>query len=382
MTDSGFFHVNLDRDWTRIEDNKVGTLVSQARLLYVFSVGFRLTQDPAYRDAVEAGARYLLTHFTDAVRGGYYWSCDAKGEVLDDTKQAYGHAFVLFGLCHAFRVTQSPAFLEAALEVYALLRTRFRDAHGGMIGRMTRDWREEDGASGFLPRSQNPMMHTFEALLALSNTLAGFGTSASITSEAVLQEAQAIATFLFLRRGEANAVPLFELYAKDWSLAEEEGRFFSIGHQFEWAFLLSYGVECGLPASWLSIGQRCLEVGLEVGYEVERGAIRAFADYQGQITREDLVYWDHAEALRALLHYIVRRSETVDTRNLLSTFDKTLEFVRVNFLDPAYGGWYASLDADAVSTAMRKGSVWKLDYHQTALCDEALRLAPDFQEVV
>jgi mannose-6-phosphate isomerase len=381
VTDSGFFHVNLDRDWTPLENNKIGTLVSQARLLYVFSVGFRLTHDPSYRDAVEAGARFLLAHFTDPVHGGYYWACDEEGQVLDDTKQAYGHAFVLFGLCHAFQITQEAVFLEAALDVYDLMRTRFRDPYGGLIGRMTRDWREEDGPSEFLPRSQNPMMHTFEAFLALAKVLEH--QSAAVTSEAVLQEAQAIAEFLFLRRGEANAVPLFELYTKDWSLAaEEEGRFFSIGHQFEWAFLLSYGVECGLPTSFLSIGQRCLKVGLEVGYEAERGAVRAFADSQGQITREDLVYWDHAEALRALMHYVVRRSEIMDAPDLLLAFEKILEFVKGNFLDPTYGGWYASLDADATPVAMRKGSVWKLDYHQTALCDEALRLASDSQEVI
>ncbi len=382
VTASGFFRVNLDRDWTPLEDHKIGTLVSQARLLYVFSVGFRLTQDSAYRDAVEAGARFLLAHFTDLVYDGYYWACDEDGNVLDHTKQAYGHAFVVFGLCHAFQITQETAFLEAALQVYALLRTRFRDAYGGLIGRMTRDWREENKPSEFLPRSQNPMMHTFEAFLALAKVLEHQPTT--VTPEAVMQEAQAIAEFLFLRRGEAHAVPLFELYTKDWSLAaEEENRFYSIGHQFEWAFLLSHGVECGLPTSLLSIGQRCLKVGLSVGYEATagtRGAIRAFANSQAQITREDLVYWDHAEALRALMHYIVRRSEIVDTQELRLAFEKTLEFVRGNFLDPAYGGWYASLDADATPVAMRKGSVWKLDYHQIALCDEALRLAPNAQE--
>ncbi len=366
VTNSGFFYVNLDRDWSRLPEN-VGTLVSQARSLYVFSVGYMLTRKPAYRKAVEVGARFLLAHFADIEHGGYVWACDSEGEILDATKDAYGHAFALLGLVYAYRILGDPALREAAWRVFDLVRANFRDAQGGLVWKLERDWSPLDDVQ---PRSQNPMMHTFESFVAFAEVLDETGVEdGPLTSRDVLAEAEAIAQFLFLRRSEAEAVPLLEVYAPDWTLLDADARFFSIGHQFEWAFLLSYAVERGLPERFLELGRRCLDVGLRYGCEA-RGAIRAFANPEGQITRENLTYWDHTEALRALMHFVVRRGES----RYLEPLRRILVFTQAHVLDTEHGGWYASLDATGAPLSMGKGSVWKVDYHPTALCLEAIRL--------
>ena len=65
VTENGFFHANLDREWNRTDDTN-GTLVSQCRLIYVFSVGFEITGESKYKKALQDGANFLLDYFYDA----------------------------------------------------------------------------------------------------------------------------------------------------------------------------------------------------------------------------------------------------------------------------------------------------------------------------
>ena len=163
VTDEGMFLPHFDRRWKRREEGE-GTLVSQSRLLYNFARGFELTGEEAYLDAVEQGARFLLDRFRDDEHGGWFWSCARDGSVLDRKKDCYGHAFVIFGLSHAARATGDEDLKRAALETWDVLKTRFRDGHGGFARSMSRDFSRADEA-----RSQNPIMHLFEALLALGD---------------------------------------------------------------------------------------------------------------------------------------------------------------------------------------------------------------------
>jgi len=41
-----------------------------------------------------------------------------QGEVLDDRKVAYGHAFAVFGLSYAYRVTKDSRYRQAALDTW------------------------------------------------------------------------------------------------------------------------------------------------------------------------------------------------------------------------------------------------------------------------
>jgi len=114
VTPSGFLQPALDREW-QPAGRQTATLVSQSRLLYVLATGYELTRNEAYLEAVTKGADFLLEHFRDREHGGWFYSVSPDGVVLDNSKDSYGHAFAVFGLAHAARVTGAERFRDAAL---------------------------------------------------------------------------------------------------------------------------------------------------------------------------------------------------------------------------------------------------------------------------
>jgi mannose/cellobiose epimerase-like protein (N-acyl-D-glucosamine 2-epimerase family) len=66
------------------------------------------------------------------------------------------------------------------------------------------------------------------------------------------------------------------------------------------------------------------------------------------------------------MHFAVVRGR----EDLLQPLARTIELVRASLIDPVYGGWYSTANADDKS----KGNVWKVDYHVVGMCAEAVRL--------
>lgn len=355
VTDEGLFLPDLDRQWRRLPVFH-GTLVSQSRLLYNFAVGYELTGDEAYLRALRGGARFLLDKFRDHDLGGWFFSCGPGGTVVDTTKDSYGHAFVIFGLSHACRVTGDGEYLKAALEAWDVVAHRLTDRHGGLLLRADREF-----TSGRVPggpghtASQNPVMHLFEALLALGD-LPG--------AEHIRDDARRVADFVLTRlvRRQDGALP--EYFTHDWGdLPFSHGGKINVGHQFEWAYLLSSAVERGFPQDYLPAATALLEAGLRSGYDPEAGGVLTWATPDGQPLLSAKGWWEQCEATRALMHFAVLRNRP----DFWEPCQKTIRFFQSELVDPEYGGWYADDSGN-------KGNAWKVDYHVVGMCVEAMRL--------
>ena len=356
VTESGFFHAGLSRKWERIGP-ETATLVSQSRLIFVFSAGHLVTKDPHYRSAAAEGTGFLLSKFKDPHGSGFFWSVDSSGTVLDRTREAYGHAFVILALSTAARIFDREQLLQEASEVLTLMNTRFRDPCGGIIRKMSEHWEDMESR-----RTQNPMMHLFEAALELTLSCRTSPATAALERKA-RDCARNIARFLMQRRDRSGCGCLPEFYDKDWKpLDKEHGGRFSVGHQFEWAFLLSLAEEKGVETGLLADAEQLLNAGIRSGLDMKTGAV-----YN---EKESLGWWEHSEAARALLHFACCRGRT----EYLPLAAKVLRFTRKHFLDPAYGGWYEEVTTDGTPLCTDKGGHYKLDYHHTALCLEAIRL--------
>ena len=362
-TDEGFFFTHFDRQWNR-KPIDYGTLVSQSRLLYNFSIGYELTGNEEYRKAVEAGARFLTEVYRDREFGGWFRSCTRDGSVADPNKDSYGHTFAMFGLAHACRCTGNQDYKKAAWYTWQVLSTHFKDEHGGLIPAMTRDFKDRGDI-----RSQNPIMHFFEALLALSS-LEGI--------DHVLEEAQKTADFVLkrlLRKGDGL---LPEWYSQNWAeLPEDQGGRIDIGHAFEWAYLLSTAVERGLPQAYLAHATNFLEYGLRIGYDADDGGIFRFASPDGRVLSQNKRWWPQCEAVRALMHFATLRSNDA----LWIPLVKTIRFIKDYFVDGEYGGWYTFIEPGVSPTNQDKGTDkggnLKVDYHVVGMCVEAIRLQRD-----
>ena len=139
VTQTGYLHPHLDREW-QPTGKRYASLVSQTRLIYNFCVGYELTRDPAYRQALEAGTHFLVEHFWDSRHGGWFSACNPDGRIVRDHKECYGHAFAIFALAHATGITGEKAWREAATRTWELLQTHFQDSYGGFALSLTRDF--------------------------------------------------------------------------------------------------------------------------------------------------------------------------------------------------------------------------------------------------
>ncbi len=358
VTPNGFFQVKLDREWRAVGD-QAATLTSQNRQIYVMATGYELTRDRQYQAALTHGADFLLANSRDSQHGGMLFTVSPDGKVLDDRKDCYGHSFAIFGLSHAARVTRDEKYRQAALETWSEMKKNLRDQAGFFKPGTTRDFSEVRGTN-----SQNPMMHLFEALLALHDATG---------SREVYQDAEAHVNAMFSKGSgqlfEERAGYLPEVYDAQWKPlpASKCGRV-DLGHQFEWAYLLSHAVEKNFPQRYLGIGERLLEYGMRVAYDAGTGGIFSVGDYEGNAVREPKGWWQQCELLRALMHYAVLRKRP----DLWEPFHQSLEFVKRNFMDSEHGGWYFSHDPGNPS---RRAGQAGYGYHVCGMYDEALRLA-------
>ena len=96
----------------------------------------------------------------DRKHGGYCWSVDDDG-FKDDSKQAYGHAFVMLAAADATMIGH-PLGKQMLADVTDVINTRFWDDYYGAVSEeYARNW-----AKISTYRGQNSNMHLTEALMA------------------------------------------------------------------------------------------------------------------------------------------------------------------------------------------------------------------------
>ena len=228
---------------------------------------------------------------------------------------------------------------------------------------MTREFEDTD-----TNRNQNPIMHLTEALLALSE-LSGDKKS--------LERACDLVDFLFAPSLDRQDKALPKFYYLNWQPLPCEKNpganvlgNASMGHQLEWAYLISWAVESGFQDSYLKYAQFVLKAGLEFGYDNEYGGLLKKSEVKGK-TYEVKGWWNHTETIRTLLHFVMRH----DRYDLLPRLKQTVEFFQDYLHDSEYGGIFPTVSRDGKRVLKdEKGSLGKLDYHTVAMIREILHL--------
>lgn len=353
-TPSGLFQPYLDRQWQPDGDGP-RTLVSQCRLIYNFARASEQTGDEGYAALARRGLSALDRSFARPRAGGYAWACHPDGTVADDTDNAYGHAFVVLAQATAAACLGEAHYRDAALRTWAFMQRRFRDDQGGLVWHVTHDGRIRDE-----PRSQNPLMHTFEALL----TLAPLDDSGVARRDAL-----AIWHFLHARLLGPGCLP--EWYEADWTPTRDPQRaLVEIGHAFEWAFLLSEAQPLYPDDDLLTPGRQFLAFGMRHGYDAAAGGIYSHVGYDGTLRQRRKGWWEQCEALRAIARYAARHGGD----ELVDPLRQSLTFVRRHYVDDTYGGWYTNPPGMGGTPSLAKGHAYKLDYHVVNLCRELLAI--------
>ena len=282
-----------------------------ARQLYLFSS--LIGQVPATEERAAALFRSLQQHFHDAEHGGWFYSVDPQGAPLDQRKDLYTHAFILFACAHYWDKVREPrveSVLNAALEVVA---QRFATGDGLYEASLDRDWSSLE--SGPL---QNPLMHLAEAFLA----------TLSVREDVAVQDALVeLCTAMQKRFIDPQHCVLMEkpLGAVD--------NWFEPGHQFEWYFLLESSSLLRGSTLHASL-ERAFAFTEQLGVDQQTGAVRAMLDLEPDSPPRDATQriWAQAEYLRALT--LRPDSEAAVLRQLQALQQHSLH----------KGGWYECRD--------------------------------------
>ena len=299
-----------------------------ARQLYLFSS--LIGQVPGAEERAAALFRSLQQHFHDAEHGGWFYSIDPQGAPLDQRKDLYTHAFILFACAHYWAKSGDPlveSTLNAALEI---IGRRFATGDGLYEACLDRDWITLE--TGPL---QNPLMHLSEAFLA---TLAA--REDAQTQTALLELCTAMhKRFVDPQYGVLMEKPLGAV--DNW---------YEPGHQFEWYFLLESSAL--LRGSKLHAAlDRAFAFTEQYGVVQPSGAVRAMLDLESNGRPRDSTQriWAQAEYLRALT--LRQGSEAVVLRQL--------QALQQRFLHA--GGWYEC--RDELGEVSRKDMPSTTPYH-------------------
>ncbi len=340
---------------------KEKAIVTQARMIWTFSLAHRKGFSDARRDYLKAAAqgyRFLMEHFLDKEHDGYFWKTDLTGKPVKEHKIVYGQSFVIYALVEYHRASGNPEALRHAMELYQTLQKRAYDPkRGGWVEHFTRDWmplalRDPVGeveVAGL--KSANTHLHLMEALTELYEVTHDTGVRKSLEESLRLN----MEYFYPLDAGQScfHRNP-------DWSaVTDPRSAGLSYGHNVEFAWLMIRAEEVlGRGPSWEHFRAH-LDHALKCGYDRELGGLyhRGVGDQRPFDTTK--VWWVQAEMIAAFTDALRHKPDAAYETAL----EKTLEFVARHMTDPKDGIWVDSVLADGQPRNTSKAHNWKANYH-------------------
>lgn len=279
----------------------------QARQTFVYAMAGKLRWTGPWREAVEAGAKVLLEKGLRA-DGGTNHTLDAQGAVIDDRRDLYDAAFVIFALAHASMALQRPALAAKATELAAWVMTTWRHPNGGL---------REGDIDAVPPRRQNPHMHMLEALLALHEA----------TGDArVLDDAKEIVRLFETRFVSAEWGALLEYFDDGWAPAPgRDGFVTEPGHQFEWAWLIDR-VHRASGHDARDLARRIQLHGEVYGVDAASGFVADEVWAEGDVKTPTSRFWPSTERIKANVVWWERTGDPNAAAAAVQAFDVLMKY--------------------------------------------------------
>lgn len=349
-------------------------LVTQTRMIWTFSHVHRKGYGDGKRNylkAAEQGYRFLLDHFLDKNRGGYYWKTDLAGKVTNDRKIIYGQAFAIYVLVEYHRASGDKEPLQRAKDLYQALQSHAHDSkRGGWVEHFTSAWqpilKPEPGAEVEVPglKSANTHLHLMEALTEL------YDVTRDDEIKRSLVESLRINTRMFYPKDAGKSC--FHRTPNWREVTDAKSAGLSYGHNVEFAWLMIRAEEIlGVEPSWEHFNAH-IQHALKYGYDHERGGVynRGVADQPASQT--DKIWWVQAEMMAALSDALRHKTNAAYAMAL----DKLLHFVSTYQADPADGVWLDTVAADGTPKNTAKAHSWKANYHDVRAIVKFLEAVP------
>ncbi len=310
-------------------------LHDSTRMVHCFAMA-HLMGVPGADRMIDHGMAFVWTRHRDKAHGGYFWTVNDTGPV-NDTKQAYGHAFVLLAASSAKIVGHPDADRLLADVTEVLLQRFWDDAAGATTEEYSADWQPLGDYRG-----QNSNMHLTEALMAAFE---------ATSDRTYLTMAERIATLIIHRHARAEGWRVAEHFDAGWQIdrAYAGDPMFrpsgtTPGHALEWARLLVQLWELGgRRLGWLPNAAQALFLHTcDIGWDGDRGGFYYTLDWNDRPDRTDRYWWPCAEGIAAAS---VLRQISDDPR-FEGWYRRIWSFVANHVIDHHNGGWWPELDDD------------------------------------
>jgi sulfoquinovose isomerase len=310
-------------------------LHATTRMVHCFVLGHMLGR-PGADKVVDHGLEFIWKGHRDQKHGGYTWSLDDT-RAHDDTKQAYGHAFVLLAASSA-KCIGHPLADKILADVTEVIETRFWDKSFGVTSEeYANDWSKISDYRG-----QNSNMHLTEALMA--------AFEATGESE-YLRKAESIASFIIGKHAASLGYRVAEHFDTKWNLFNDyrgsdifrpSGS--TPGHWLEWSRLLLQLWELGgRKQSWLpEASAKLFRNSVELGWDHQKGGFFYTLEWNNKPALRQKLWWPATEGMGAAAFLAEHNSDPFYEE----WYQRICGFCNMHLIDHKRGGWHHELDED------------------------------------
>ena len=360
-------------DNQRGQTESVRGLVSQARLLWVFSHAHLLGYSTSQHDYLKSAAHgysYLIETMLDRQYGGLYWKTDVNRGVIEPHKLLYGQAMAIYALVEYHRASGLSDPLEHARSLYETVQLEFVDTvHGGWIEHCDRDFTPLTCTGERLPgmpdivgyKSGDAHLHWMEALTELY---------AEVQDASVRDSLVETIELLCTRFYPPSASESCEYRLSDWKpLDTDDLSGVSHGHMIEFAWLLLHAQQAlELPRDWDHF-ESLLKHSLRYGFDHERGGFYFRGKANETACDTTKFWWIQAEGLSALTDAVAHFDSDEYDQALTQLADWILSY-QIRSDD---GVWIASTDRTGQPQNVKKAGEWKAAYHEVRAITKFVR---------
>jgi mannobiose 2-epimerase len=357
-------------------------LVLNSRILWTFSSAYRhACCNTTYLMMAWRAYEYLLTFFWDVENGGAFWSVEASGHPLNDRKQIYGQAFLLYGLSEFYRASGEAGVLREAIALFRLIEQHsFDHCRKGYYEAFTRDWQQpEDLRLSEKDANEQKTMNThLHVLEAYTNLYRGW------PDELLRQRILDLLTVFDRYIIDKTSGHLGLFFNQDWA---PRSTLVSYGHDIEAAWLLAEAAEVVNDSSWIA---RTHALALQLANAAAEGLdtrggfdSRGGPDSRGGLWYEkeadrlirEKHWWPQAEAMVGFLHAWQISGEEIWWQRSVETWNFVRQYIRAPAMPSSVGNeWHWGVLADdSPMPGQDKAGFWKCPYHNSRACLEIIR---------
>jgi mannobiose 2-epimerase len=334
-------------------------IVLNSRILWTFSAAYLLRSDKEDLAIAKRAFKYIVDYFHDSSNGGFYWSLEANGTVLDGKKQIYGQAFAIYGLAEYYKASQDEQALTLAQETFQLIEQHsFDPVHLGYIDAFDQNWQaisdlrlsEKDLNAA---KSMNTHLHVIEAYANLYQSWKDERLAKSIKELLLVFKKYIIA--------DDHRLSLF--FTPNW---QPQSTLISYGHDIEAAWLLQACAEDLQDEDEISdfkVLAHQITLAAQAGIDVDGGMYYEFDPGTNCLVREKH-WWPQAETMIGFFNaYQLSGDE-----HFLTSSIRSWRFILTNLKDDEKGEWFWGVYPDGSVMEQNKAGFWKCPYHNVRAC--------------